>query len=138
MKASSPPPYKKMKSEEAVSVVSSLTDPTSRIEGSQVQCSESGCGLDGYLINIIKKQYNNKDLPVPTDHRWSRAFVSTATLWCSVQPNVWNVLDEQLASALQQIFEVVYPDIKYRVTPTGSVFLVVSIWPKKFLAHWLS
>jgi len=39
---------------------------------------------------------------------------------------------------LQQIFEVVYPDINYRVTPTGSVFLVVSIWPKKFLAHWLS
>jgi len=54
------------------------------------------------------------------------SLISTTTLWCSVQPNVWNMLDEQLATALQQIFEVLYPNVKYCVTPTGSVFSVVS------------
>lgn len=123
MKDSCPPPRKKVKCEESVSVTSSLPDPTSRVGASQGH----RCGPDGYLIDIVKKQYNNKDLPVPTDHRWSRTFISTATLWCSVQSNMWNVPDEQLASALQQIFEVVYPNVKYRVTPAGSVFSVVSI-----------
>lgn len=84
---------------------------------------------DGYIIDAVKKrhEYNNKDLPVPVDFRWSRSFISTVTLWCSTQSNIWNIPDEELAVALQLVFNTIYPDIKYRVTTTGSVFSVVSL-----------
>ena len=89
---------------------------------------EQACDADGYIIDVIKKrsEYSNKDLPMPSDHRWSQSFIPMATLWCNVQKNVWSVPDEELASALQLIFNIVYPDIKHRVTTSGSVFLVVS------------
>ncbi|KAF9222236.1 hypothetical protein BS17DRAFT_839272 [Gyrodon lividus] len=79
-----------------------------------------------YIIDVFKKRadYSNKDLPVPSDQRWSRSFISTATLWCSVQPNMWSVPEDKLASALDAIFKVVYPGIKYKVTTSGSIFSV--------------
>ena len=84
---------------------------------------------DGYIVDIVKKrhEYNNKDLPVPVDSHWSKSFISTVTLWCSTRPNVWNIPDEELTVALQLVFNAVYPDIKYHVTITGSVFSVVSL-----------
>ena len=88
---------------------------------------EQACDADGYIINTVKKhsEYNNKDLPMPSDHCWSQSFIPMATLWCSVQKNIWSVPNEELASALQLIFNVMYPDIKHQVTTSGSVFLVV-------------
>ncbi|KIM49988.1 hypothetical protein SCLCIDRAFT_34818 [Scleroderma citrinum Foug A] len=99
---------------------------------------EQACNADGYIINAVKKhsEYNNKDLPVPSDHHWSQLFIPMATLWCSVQKNVWSVPDEELASALQLIFNIVYPDIKHWVTTSGSVFSVtiqcLSKWQNGF------
>jgi len=102
----------------------SSTDSTSLPAGN---LPEWACDADGYIIDIIKKcsEYSNKDLPVPSDHHWSRSFIPMATLWCSIQKNVWSVPDEELASVLQLIFNIVYPDIKHRVTTSGSVFSVV-------------
>ena len=83
---------------------------------------------EGYITEAIKKrsEYTHRDLPVPYDQRWSHSFISTALLWYSVQKNVWSIPKEHhLASALQRIFNVVYPGINYRVTPAGSVFAVV-------------
>lgn len=82
---------------------------------------------EGYIIEVIKKpsEYTNRDLPVPCDQRWSHSFMSTAILWYSVQKNIWNIPKEDFASALQRIFNVVYPDINYRVTPAGAVFALV-------------
>lgn len=83
---------------------------------------------EGYTTEVFKKhfEYTNMDLPVPCDHRWSHSFVSTAMLWYSVQKSIWNVPEEELTSALQRIFNVVYPGVKYRVTPEGPVFVLVS------------
>lgn len=69
-----------------------------------------------------------KDLPVPGDNRWSRGVIATITLWCSSQPNVWTIPEENMVPALQTIFDSVYPDVKYRVTASGSVFAIVSVF----------
>jgi len=130
VKASDLPQRKQIKHEEKPSISlaapsMSSADSTSPASGN---LQERACDADGYIIDVVKKrsEYNNKDLPVPSDHRWSRSFIPMATLWCSVQKNIWSVPDEQLASALQLIFNVVYPDIKHQVTTSGSVFSVVS------------
>ncbi|KAG9309105.1 hypothetical protein JVU11DRAFT_10993 [Chiua virens] len=83
---------------------------------------------DGYIVDVIKKwsDYVNKDPPMPSDHHWSRSFIPTATLWCSIQNNVWNIPDNELVAALQTIFRTVYPDVKYCVTASGSVFSLMS------------
>ncbi|KAF8837066.1 hypothetical protein BDN67DRAFT_1014158 [Paxillus ammoniavirescens] len=137
--ASALPLQKRVKREEpamltphAPSNTSASTSDTSLLAGDHQFHTES------YLIDVVKKRanYNNKDLPVPSDHRWSRSFISTATLWCSIQPNMWSVPEEQLVSALQAIFNVEYPGIKYQVTTSGSVFSVtlqrLSEWQSGF------
>ncbi|KAG6374998.1 hypothetical protein JVT61DRAFT_3773 [Boletus reticuloceps] len=65
---------------------------------------------DGFVIESVKKrsEYTMKDLPVPSDQRWSRGVIGTLTLWCGSQPN------EVFVAALQDIFNNVYPGIKYR------------------------
>ncbi|KIK75807.1 hypothetical protein PAXRUDRAFT_29040 [Paxillus rubicundulus Ve08.2h10] len=90
---------------------------------------------ESYVIDVVKKHADyNKDLLVPSDQRWSHSFISTATLWCSIQPNMWSVPEEELTSALQAIFNIVYPGVKYQVTTSGSVFSVMLQW----LSEWWS
>ncbi|KIK92037.1 hypothetical protein PAXRUDRAFT_26847 [Paxillus rubicundulus Ve08.2h10] len=69
---------------------------------------------ESYVIDVVKKHasYNNKDPPVTSDQRWSHSFISTATLWCSIQLNMWSVPEVELTSALQAIFNIVYPGAK--------------------------
>ncbi|KIM51398.1 hypothetical protein SCLCIDRAFT_33465 [Scleroderma citrinum Foug A] len=135
-KASDLPQHKRIKHEEmpsvslatlSVSSADSTSPPSSNLP-------EWACDADGYIIDTVKKhsEYNNKDLPVPSDHCWSRLFIPMATLWCSVQKNVWSVPNEELASALQLIFNVMYPDIKHLVTTSGSVFSVTT----QCLSEW--
>ncbi|KIK80210.1 hypothetical protein PAXRUDRAFT_159252, partial [Paxillus rubicundulus Ve08.2h10] len=96
--------------------------------------------MDGYIIEAIKKcsLYSTKDLPVPSDHRWSRGVIATLTLWCGVQPNIWSIPEEDFAAALQTIFNVVYPTVKYRVTTVGSVHVVCSGFGSAALAMLIS
>lgn len=71
-------------------------------------------------------QYRNNDLPVPADSKWVKAFLSTALLWAGSQANPWEISESLMADALQEIFDVVYPNVKYKVNPNGAVFAVVS------------
>ncbi|KAF8128937.1 hypothetical protein EV363DRAFT_1339240 [Boletus edulis] len=130
IKRSALPPKKKVKREDASApLLYAFPDPT--LDYISSACTtlpqplqRRRVGNEGYLCEAIKKsyEYTTKDLPIPCDKRWSHAFISTAMLWYSVQKNVWNVPTEEFASALQRIFNVVYPDVKYMVTPAGSVF----------------
>ncbi|KIJ67661.1 hypothetical protein HYDPIDRAFT_165537 [Hydnomerulius pinastri MD-312] len=123
------PPPKKVKLEESEpTIVAPLNTSLINIAASdsQVQGTSIWYDADGYILKTIKKRnkYSSKDLPVPGDNRWSRGVIATITLWCSVQPNVWSIPEEQMAPALQVIFDNVYPGIKYRVTPAGSIFAI--------------
>ena len=134
IKSSIPPPKKKVKHEDASGrPLPAPTDSTLGCISAAEQQNVQSRRVDdqGYVIEAVKQrcEYTHRDLPVPCDQRWSRSFISTAILWYSVQNNIWNVPDEELAFALQCIFNVVYPGTKYRVTPAGSVFAVVSRFP---------
>jgi len=83
----------------------------------------------GYWIEKRYKSrssYRNVDLPPQCqDQRWSKIFLPTVLLWAGSQSDVWQISDSALLSAMQDIFDVVYPDLKYTVTFQGSVFGVV-------------
>ena len=55
-----------------------------------------------------------------------KAFLNTAVLWAGSQDNLWEISEHEMADALQEIFDVVYPDVPYKVTINGSVFAIVS------------
>jgi len=79
-----------------------------------------------------RSEYKNSDLPVPGDHKWTNAFIDTAILWAGGQPNIWSIPDETLATALQEIFSIVYPDVQYQVKVHSAVFGVVRHHPHSF------
>lgn len=83
---------------------------------------------EGYMLYIMKKHtdFTKADLPISSDYRWSCTFIPTVILWCSSQCNVWMIPDDEFTAVLQVILDVVYPDFKYRVIPSGSVFAIVS------------
>ncbi|KAG1775763.1 hypothetical protein EV702DRAFT_972585 [Suillus placidus] len=94
------------------------------------------------MKEVIKPrgQYRNNDLPVPADSKWVKAFLSTALLWAGSQPNPWEMSESVMADALQEIFNVVYPGVKYKVNPNGTVFAVVSLFlcRQRRLSEWRS
>lgn len=120
-----PSPLKKVKLEalDPTVVASSNTSINSQTQKSGIRRN-----ADGYITESIKprNKYTMKDLPVPGDNRWSHGVIATMTLWCSTQPNPWTIPEEKMAPALQIIFNNVYPNVKYHVTPSGSVFAIVS------------
>lgn len=73
-----------------------------------------------------RKVYSMKDLPVPSDQRWSRNVIGTLTLWCGTQPNVWNIPDQDFVDALQVIFDAIYPEVDHQVSLHGAVHAVVN------------
>ncbi|KAG1888165.1 hypothetical protein F4604DRAFT_1674570 [Suillus subluteus] len=79
-------------------------------------------------------QYHNTDLPVPANSKWVKAFLSTAVLWAGSQPNPWEMSESVMVDTLQDIFDVVYPGIKYKVNPNSAVFAVTQQW----LSEWRS
>ncbi|KIJ10191.1 hypothetical protein PAXINDRAFT_16761 [Paxillus involutus ATCC 200175] len=141
-----PPPQKKAKIEESCPVLvdvpapSTKSNPPINIAASNYWAQGSSIQYDtnGYIVEVIKKRnkYSSKDLPVPSDSRWSHGVIAMIMLWCSVQPNMWSIPEEDMVTALQVIFDTVYPGIKYRVNPAGSVFVIglqqVSEWRSGF------
>ena len=81
-----------------------------------------------------RSEYKNSDLPVPADHKWTNAFMDTVILWAGGQPNTWSIPNETLATALQAIFAIVYPDVQYQVMVHGAVFGVVRCCLRSFLS----
>lgn len=75
--------------------------------------------------NKSRSDYKNGDLPVPADQKWTNMFMDTVILWAGGQSSIWSIPDESLATALQDIFSVVYPDVEHEVTIHGAVFGVV-------------
>ncbi|KAI6097638.1 hypothetical protein EV401DRAFT_1895469 [Pisolithus croceorrhizus] len=75
---------------------------------------------EGYIIENIKKRYTIKDLPVPSND--------------SAQPNVWVIPEESLVATVQMVWNTVFPHVKYRVTPDGSVMAII----QQCLAEWSS
>ncbi|KAG2040056.1 hypothetical protein BDR03DRAFT_980373 [Suillus americanus] len=89
----------------------------------------------------IKKQYKshstywNSDLPLQCqDQWWPKHFLSTLYLWAGSQNDLWQFADNSLVEVLQCIFDVVYPDLQYKLTIQGSVFGVAT----QHLAEWHS
>ncbi|KAF9243070.1 hypothetical protein BU15DRAFT_59949 [Melanogaster broomeanus] len=78
----------------------------------------------GYWVEKVLKArsaYRNPDLPSSCQEqcRWSKIFIPT--------PHIWKLTDaDVLLPALTEIFAVVYPDVKYKVSAQGSVFGVVA------------
>ncbi|KAG1806709.1 uncharacterized protein HD556DRAFT_1303115 [Suillus plorans] len=94
--------------------------------------------LPGHWIEKRYKSrstYRNSDLPPQCqDQRWPKHFLSTLYLWAGSQNDLWQFADTSLVEALQCIFDVIYPDLQYKVTAQGSVFGVAT----QRLAEWRS
>ena len=70
---------------------------------------------------------NNKDLPngVHDNNRWHQKFIPTFLWWVAKQSDPWNLDDDDVVTALQQIWNIVYPKIPYVVKQKGPVVAVV-------------
>ncbi|KAG1902158.1 uncharacterized protein F5891DRAFT_978876 [Suillus fuscotomentosus] len=92
---------------------------------------------DGPWVEMIKARssYQNTDLPPACqDRRWPKVFLPTIYLWAGSQPNLWNISDDALLEAINHIFQVVYPEVKYAPSLQGSVFGVTN----QRLSEWRS
>lgn len=86
---------------------------------------------DGNWVELVSKArstYLNTDLPpgCHEDGKWARQFLPTVFLWLGAQDELWTITDAKLLHACQEIFKVVFPNIRYKVVTSGSVFGVVS------------
>ncbi|KAG1736227.1 hypothetical protein EDB19DRAFT_1830039 [Suillus lakei] len=79
----------------------------------------------------IEKRYKSL-LNLP--EQWPKHFLPTLYLWAGSQDDLWQFTDISLVEALQCIFDVMYPDLKYKVTAQRSVFGVAT----QRLAEWRS
>ncbi|KAG1901073.1 uncharacterized protein F5891DRAFT_1187771 [Suillus fuscotomentosus] len=79
-------------------------------------------------VSKARSSYLNTDLPsgCHEDGKWVRVFLPTVFLWLGAQEELWVIADAKLLMACKEIFKVVYPDIRYNVTTSGSVFGVVT------------
>ncbi|KIJ57721.1 hypothetical protein HYDPIDRAFT_34851, partial [Hydnomerulius pinastri MD-312] len=129
-------PSKKIKKEKKPSVVlvpdSEPSDGDDFSNDSTPLPSPPEGASDGYWVEKVFKSrssYRNPDLPPPCQEtrRWCKEFIPTVLLWCGQQNGIWMLTDANiLLPPLAEIFSVVYPDVRYRVTARGSVFGVVT------------
>ncbi|KAG6371432.1 hypothetical protein JVT61DRAFT_9445 [Boletus reticuloceps] len=140
---SSPHQWSRKKSEPKPAPLQNITPNTSALTStialgdppaSSTQQTNLQYDTDGFIIESVKKcsEYTMKDLPVPSDYRWSRGVIGTLTLWCGTQPNIWVIPNEPFAAALQDIFNVIHPGIKYHVTTNCSALQRISEWQSSF------
>lgn len=76
-----------------------------------------------------KLALSNKDLPngVHDNDRWHKHFIPTFLWWVGKQADPWNLADEDVVHALQEIWNVVYKKIPYEVEQKDAVVAVVGI-----------
>ncbi|KAG1738089.1 uncharacterized protein EDB91DRAFT_1082851 [Suillus paluster] len=60
------------------------------------------------------------------DGKWARVFLPTVFLWLGTQEELWVIADAKLLMACKEIFKVVYPNIHYNVTTSGSHNMLVN------------
>ncbi|KAG2347029.1 hypothetical protein BDR05DRAFT_996814 [Suillus weaverae] len=113
------PPSKKVKLERNV-----------KLEGN-IKSEGASAVPPGTWVEPVSKahsSYLNTDLP-PGCHeggKWARDFLPMVFLWLSTQEELWVIANIKLLMACKEIFKVVYPDIRYNVSVSGSVFGVVT------------
>ncbi|KAG2114054.1 hypothetical protein BD769DRAFT_1391499 [Suillus cothurnatus] len=143
--SATPPPSKKLKKESSeVTSCSDLVPPPSTqvpvgyyddvVPPPSTQVPQASQKATAKEVVKPHGQYRNNDLPVPADSKWVKAFLSMALLWAGSQANPWEISESLMADALQEIFDVVYPDVKYKVNPNGAVFAVM----QQRLSEWRS
>ncbi|KAG2144387.1 uncharacterized protein EDB93DRAFT_1251628 [Suillus bovinus] len=143
--SATPPPSKKLKKES--SEVTSCSDlvplPSTQVPAGyyddvvpplSTQVPQVSQKATAKEVVKLHGQYRNNDLPVPADSKWVKVFLSMALLWAGSQANPWEISESLMADTLQEIFDVVYPDVKYKVNPNGAVFAVMQQW----LSEWRS
>jgi|ERR1700692_3415114 hypothetical protein len=76
-----------------------------------------------------KAVLNNKNLPAGAHNkdRWHKHFLPTVFWWVAQQKDPWNLADEDVVNALQEIWDVVYKSTPHVVEVRDAVFSVVSI-----------
>ncbi|KAG2070466.1 hypothetical protein BDR04DRAFT_1155502 [Suillus decipiens] len=109
-----PPLLKKLKKESSVSTNNDNLVPVPSIQVTA-----------GYYDNIVPPPSTQ----VPpgswmTAAQEVKAFLSMVAFWAGSQPNQWEMSESVMTNTLQDIFDVVYPGIKYKVNPNGAVFAV--------------
>ncbi|KAG1874420.1 hypothetical protein F4604DRAFT_1925295 [Suillus subluteus] len=93
----------------------------------------------GYYDNVVPPPSTQVPVEFREDccargHQAPVAFLSTTLLWAGSQPNPWEIPESVMADTLQEIFNVAYPDIKYKVNTNAAVFAVAQQW----LSEWRS
>lgn len=79
------------------------------------------------VVSRPKKLVNN-DLPdgVELKAAWRRSFVSTYMQFVGSSANPWDIPPKLACEKMQLIWDAVFPDIKYDVTSTSTVYHIVS------------
>lgn len=75
-----------------------------------------------------KLAFSNKNLPNGVHDRdhWHKHFIPTFLWWVRKQPDPWNLADDDIVDALQQVWNVLYKNIPYKVKQRDAVFAVIS------------
>ncbi|KAI9573307.1 hypothetical protein HD554DRAFT_2035686 [Boletus coccyginus] len=60
--------------------------------------------------------YKNIDPVIMADQKWTSVFMDTIILWAGGQTSIWSIPNETLATSLQEIISIVYPDIEHKVS----------------------
>lgn len=73
------------------------------------------------------KKLSNNDLPDGVDLKtWRRSFVSTYMQYAGSAPNPWEIPAKLACEKMQLIWDAVFPDIEYEITPTSTAYYLVS------------
>jgi hypothetical protein len=74
-------------------------------------------------------QWRNTDLPpiLTENGLWHRQFIPTVLLWAGSQSSFWTIKAADLLCAVQAIFNMMYPKVKYNIQPRGPIMGMVSV-----------
>ncbi|KAG1888703.1 hypothetical protein F4604DRAFT_1915744 [Suillus subluteus] len=123
----------------SVATTSSKAPPSKKVKTAKELSPSMVVKQDGSWAESVLKAcstYLNTDLPpgCHEDSKWARVFLPTVFLWLGAQEDIWAISDANLLRACHEIFKVVYPDIKYQVATSGSVFGIVT----QCVSEWCS
>ncbi|PCH39303.1 hypothetical protein WOLCODRAFT_167883 [Wolfiporia cocos MD-104 SS10] len=71
-------------------------------------------------------RFTNRDLPAGSHGRWRRYFVSTYLDFMGTRPDPWLAADEDHVSTLQDIWDIVYPNLPHTVTFDQAVHKIAT------------
>ncbi|KAG1798351.1 uncharacterized protein BJ212DRAFT_1488648 [Suillus subaureus] len=125
----------KAKVKTSVATTSSKAPPSKKVKAEKEHTATMVLKSDSSWVESVLKAcstYLNTDLPpgCQEDTKWGHIFFITL----GVQEEPWMIPDKNLLHACHDIFKVVYPDIKYQVVTSGSVFSVVT----QCVSEWCS